>query len=80
MVLMDSINRCMMGWVYLVLCQKKDETYNCIWVDAAGTVHTTAVPAAKQDGIVMQALLQDDKAKIVIQRPAITAQNFYNCM
>ena len=76
MLLMDSIQSAHDGMGVFSFMPEKDETYNCIWVDAAGTVHTTAVPAAKQDGIVMQALLQDDKAKIVIQRPAITAQNF----
>ncbi len=76
MVLMDSIQSVHDGMGVFSFTPEKDETYNCIWVDAAGNVHSTAVPAAKPDGIVMQALLQDDKAKIVIQRPATTAQNF----
>ncbi|MGB4723967.1 MAG: hypothetical protein WBH12_01605 [Sediminibacterium sp.] len=76
LVLMDSIQSVHDGMGVFSFIPEKDETYNCIWVDAAGTVHTTAVPVAKSDGIVMQALLQDDKAKIVIQRPAVTAQNF----
>ncbi len=76
MVLIDSIQSVHDGMGVFSFTPEKDESYNCIWVDAVGTVHNTALPAAKPDGIVMQALLQEDKAKIVIQRPGVTAQNF----
>lgn len=76
MTLMDSIQSVHDGMGVFSFTPEKDESYNCIWVDAAGTVHTTALPTAKPDGIVMQAVLQEDKAKIVIQRPGVTAQNF----
>ncbi len=76
MVLIDSIQSVHDGMGVFSFLPEKEEIYNCIWVDAAGTVHTTAMPAAKPDGIVMQAMLQEDKAKIVIQRPLTTAQNF----
>ena len=76
MVLIDSIQSVHDGMGVFNFLPEKEETYNCIWVDAAGIVHTTAMPAAKPDGIVMQAMLQEDKAKIVIQRPLTTAQNF----
>lgn len=76
MVLIDSIQSVHDGMGVFTFLPEKEESYNCIWVDAAGTVHTTALPTAKPDGIVMQAVLQGDKAKIVIQRPGVTAQNF----
>jgi len=76
MVLIDSIQSVHDGMGVFSFLPEKEETYNCIWVDAAGTVHTTAMPAVKPDGIVMQAVLGEDKAKIVIQRPMVTAQNF----
>jgi hypothetical protein len=76
MVLIDSIESAHDGMGIFNFTPEKDESYNCIWVDALGNVHSTVIPTAKPDGIVMQAQLQDDKAKVVIQRLGITAQNF----
>jgi hypothetical protein len=74
--LIDSIASVHDGMGVFSFLPEKGEPYTCSWSDAFGGQHSTLLPTAKTNGIVMQAQLQDGKAKLVIQRPASTTPNF----
>jgi len=75
--LLDSIVSVHDGMGVFSFMPEKSEPYSCNWTDAFGGQHSTLLPTAKPNGIVMQAQLQDGKAKLVIQRPLGATQNLY---
>jgi hypothetical protein len=75
--LLDSIVSVHDGMGVFSFIPEKSEPYSCNWTDAFGGQHSTLLPTAKPNGIVMQAQLQDGKAKLVIQRPLGATQNLY---
>lgn len=76
--LIDSIVSVHDGMGVFSFTPEKSEPYSCNWIDAYGGQHSTLLPVAKPNGIVMQAQLQDGKAKLVIQRHLGATQNFYS--
>ena len=73
--LMDSIASVHDGMGVFSFMPEKSEPYTCNWTDAFGGQHSTLLPTAKVNGIVVQAQLQDGKAKLVLQRPLGATQN-----
>ncbi|MEO8171604.1 MAG: hypothetical protein ABI581_00920 [Sediminibacterium sp.] len=52
------------------------ETYTCNWVDEYGIDHTTAMPSAKNNGVVMESQLLSNKVVFAIKRSGETTDNF----
>ena len=74
--LVDSIVSEHDGMGVFSFMPEKLEPYTCNWTDVFGGRHSTLLPTAKVNGIVVQAQLQEGKAKLVIQRALGATQNF----
>ncbi len=52
-----------------------NETYTCNWIDEYGTSHSTALPSAKNNGVVIESQLLNNKVVFAVKRSAQVTDN-----
>ncbi len=74
--LVDSIASVHYGMGKFILQPAVGETYTCNWKDSYGITHTTALPAAKSSGVVIEARMLNHKMVFVVTRTEDAENNF----
>lgn len=74
--LVDSFSSKHDGMGSILFTPQKGESYKAIWKDEWGTVHTNALPLAKEEGATISLNEQDNQLHVLIKRTATAPENF----